>query len=198
MLVKPVVEMIHEQLLALVQPGDIVVDATVGNGNDTIFMARRIGTNGRVYAFDIQPHALARTEEWLKEEGLLDRVTLICEDHIYVAEHVPAIVKAAVFNLGYLPGGDRAITTSADHTLRAIAKLLPLLIPGGAVLIALYWGHPDGKKEKIALENYVRQLPASHFRVSETTFPNCHEAPICIVIEKLKQKGSGSNGNKSV
>ena len=98
----------RDTLLRAVQPEDTVVDATMGNGHDTLFLAEQVGPGGHVYAFDIQPEAVESTRKLLEEHGLSDRVTLLCRSHADLAEAVPAGVAAVVFNLGWLPG-------SRDH-----------------------------------------------------------------------------------
>lgn len=186
MLVQPVVDMIHTYLTQLVAPGDAVIDATAGNGHDTLFLADLVGNAGTVYAFDVQEIALTKTAQRLREAGLASRVATICDNHMRIPFYVKEPVKAAVFNLGYLPGGDHRITTQADDTVRAVAAALSLLAVDGAVLIALYGGHENGQAERAALQTYIRSLPVRDYRVAETSFPNCQKAPICIAIEKVR------------
>ena len=137
----------HFFLRERVRPGDTVVDATCGNGQDTIFLARLVGETGTVWGFDPQPEALAATRSLLAEEGVLHRVRLKQEGHERMAEFVGAPVMAAVFNLGYLPGGDRRFTTSPVTTIPALDAVLSLLQPGGIILVVLYTGHAGGEDE---------------------------------------------------
>ena len=89
--------------------GDVAVDFTMGNGNDTLFLSKTVGESGRVYAFDIQEAALLSTREHLISEGAPENYTLICASHHRVKEFVHEPVKVGMFNLGYLPGGDKRI-----------------------------------------------------------------------------------------
>ena len=114
-------------------PGSVVVDATMGNGRDTLFLAGAVGPAGRVYAFDIQPAALKATAALLAEAGLADRAQLIQADHSLLQQHLPGPVDAVMFNLGYLPGGDHSTITRPDSTRAALQAALSLLAPGGRV-----------------------------------------------------------------
>ena len=98
----------RDALLRAVQPGDTVVDATMGNGHDTLFLAEQVGPEGRVYAFDIQESAVESTRSLLEEHAMSGRVTLLCRSHAEMAETVPSGLAAAVFNLGWLPGGGQS------------------------------------------------------------------------------------------
>ena len=100
-----------EALERVIGPGDTAVDATMGNGHDTLTLCRLVGPAGRVYAFDVQRDAVERTRERLRDAGMLDRASLFCLGHECMAEVVKTPVTAVVFNLGWLPGGDHAVTT---------------------------------------------------------------------------------------
>ncbi len=135
----------------MLQPGEVAVDATVGNGHDTLFLAQQVGAQGHVYGFDIQEEALARTRRRLEEAGLRDRVTLLQMGHEHMAEAVPAAwhgrIGAVMFNLGYLPGGsDRTCITRPQTTVPALEAALRLLRPGGVLTVVAYRGHPGGPK----------------------------------------------------
>ena len=98
-------------LRQVVQPGDTVVDATLGNGHDTLMLCELVGETGRVIGFDIQPDAVERTRERLADAGMLSRCTLYAEGHEHLSERVTVPIRTATFNLGWLPGGDKRITT---------------------------------------------------------------------------------------
>ena len=116
-----------------VNPGAIVVDATMGNGYDTLWLAQQVGEEGKVYAFDIQEEALKRTFERLCENHVENRVRLICAGHETMREHISEPIDAAVFNLGWLPGTPHERTTRAETTVMAVNAALSLLKPGGAM-----------------------------------------------------------------
>lgn len=193
-LVRPVCEMVHREAEKLLCPGAVAIDGTMGNGEDTAFLCEAVGTNGKVYAFDVQDDAIRGTRRRLKNAGLLDRVVMIKDGHQNIRAYVKEAVDVAVFNLGYLPGGDHAITTLAPTTVRAIGECLALLKEEGAVLIGLYWGHQNGAAEKEAVEAFLTTLSPAHWAVAETRFPNREKAPLFIEIQKKRY----GHGNKSI
>jgi len=180
-----VVEISHDLLAGLVQPGDTVVDATAGKGGDTLFLADLVGESGRVFAFDLQQAALDVTGSRLAQLGQAHRVTLVCGSHDRLSELATGPLRAAVFNLGYLPGGDKRVVTQAETTLAAVRTCLGRLLPGGAVILAIYWGHPGGAEEKIALEAFAASLDKKRWMVVQLSFPNRQLAPQVMVIRKL-------------
>ena len=133
-------------------PGETVVDATAGNGNDTQFLAEHVGENGHVFAFDIQQEALDSTATRLGE--LNERVSLILDSHDNVEKYVDGQIGGAVFNLGYLPHSeDLSIVTKPDSTIKAIHTMLGMLKKGGIIAVSVYDGHEGGEK------NEMRFLP---------------------------------------
>lgn len=168
-----------------VQPGFRVVDATMGNGHDTLTLCRLVGDTGKVYAFDIQPQALENTSKLLHENHVAQRAELFCISHDRMAEHVPASVDAVVFNLGWLPGGNKQITTLLQTTKVAIAAALKLLRPLGLCIICVYPGHAEGSAERAYLSDMLQSLPPRSFNVLHSSFPNAGpDAPECYQIQK--------------
>ncbi len=141
----------HDRLREVVQPSDLLLDATAGNGHDTLFLANLVGPGGHVFAIDLQAEAIARTQARLEAVGLSDRVTLACGDHGQLRQILPVELhrrfKAVVFNLGYLPGGDHTTTTGPSTTLKALNDALHFLAPEGALSVLAYRGHPGGPEE---------------------------------------------------
>jgi len=171
----------------LVLPGDTVVDATAGNGRDTLWLARMVGQTGRVVALDIQQEALDRTGRLLKEHGLEGPVRLIRLDHSRMDSLELRDVKMVVYNLGYLPGGEKTLCTGADTTLASLSQALKLLIPGGVVCLTVYPGHPSGAGEARALEGFIRGLDQNAFDVVVLDFPNRkNHSPYPVIIQKLE------------
>ncbi len=175
----------HAYLDLVVKEGDTVVDATAGNGHDTLYLAQKVGPQGNVYAFDIQENALAQTAGLLREKKLSNRVTLIGESHSYISEHVKVPLAAAVYNLGYLPGGDHSIVTKSHTTCESIKQALALLMPGGLITVILYPGHPEGTREKEELIPFCESLAPAKYtalhmeRLNRQTMP-----PELLVIQK--------------
>ncbi len=176
----------REILERVVQPGDAVIDATMGNGHDTVFLCSSVGPSGRVYAFDIQEQAVISTSLLLRQENLAERARLFCCGHEHLDIHVPEPVRAAVFNLGWLPGGNHGITTRWETTRAAVCKALDLLLPGGVLVICAYPGHPEGDRERHELSTFLSSLSNRSFNVLHQVFLNAGPgAPECFVIQKL-------------
>ncbi|MDQ0245963.1 16S rRNA C1402 N4-methylase RsmH [Bacillus fengqiuensis] len=172
-----------------VNEGDIAVDATIGNGHDTVLLAELVGETGHVYGFDIQPQALENTKQKLEEQQLDDRVTLFHKSHSHLREVLPPIasqrVTGAIFNLGYLPGGDKNIVTKADSTIEAIDQLLDVMAPEGIIVLVIYHGHPEGALERDHLLQYVTGLDQQKVHVLQYRFMNQqNNPPFIIAIEK--------------
>jgi predicted methyltransferase len=176
----------HELLAQTVQPGDIVVDATVGNGHDTVKLAQLVGKTGKVYGFDIQKQAIEETKKKILLTGLADQVELHQTGH----EEMDMIVSeenlsAVVFNLGYLPKGDKSIITQPTTTLQAISHSLKRLKRSGIVLLMIYHGHEGGKEEKNAVIDFVQELPQQEYSVLQYGFINQKNSPpFLVAIEK--------------
>ncbi|MBO8170927.1 MAG: methyltransferase domain-containing protein [Bacillaceae bacterium] len=184
---KRITEMAHDLVRERVSEGDSVVDATVGNGHDTLFLAQLVGKTGKVYGFDIQPRALENTKRRLSEQGCSEQVTLILDGHEhldrYLVETTP--VRAVMFNLGYLPGSDKKVTTHGETTYLAVQKALPLLESGGILTLVVYWGHETGKLEKEYLESKLSCLDSGQFLVTRYEYLNKeHYPPFLITVEK--------------
>ena len=173
-------------LSRILQPGDSAVDATMGNGHDTLFLCSNVGPEGHVYAFDVQQQALDSTSALLMREGLSSRASLFCCGHQRMDEFVPEKVRAVVFNLGWLPGGDHHITTQWNTTKEAVLKALELLLPGGMLVICAYPGHAEGDRERRELLGLLSSLPNKTFNVLHQHFLNAGPgAPECFAVQKM-------------
>ena len=169
--------------------GRCVVDATAGNGNDTYYLAQRVGPSGKVHAFDIQPSALAQTWRRLATQGLHSRVCLHCRSHAQLQQALgwnerPALV---LFNLGYLPGASHQLTTTADSTLAAIEQAMQLVDRDGAVAIVVYRGHEQGRKEARKIADLVCGLDSQAWQAMRLELDN-HPAssPLVYLVEKTE------------
>ncbi|MBT8778922.1 class I SAM-dependent methyltransferase [Akkermansia muciniphila] len=158
----------HGWISSVVHPGDTVADATAGNGHDTVFLARLAGPAGHVHAFDVQEEAIRSTRERLEEAGLLTpSVHLHLASHDRLAELVSGPVKAIVFNLGYLPGGDKKTVTRTDSTLAALEQAAALIAPNGLLSVMCYPGHEGGDAEAEAVEAFLSRLPHHTWRTGK-------------------------------
>ncbi|GEB30856.1 MULTISPECIES: tRNA (mnm(5)s(2)U34)-methyltransferase [Brevibacillus] len=182
-----VLEVARKLIRERVQPGETVIDATMGNGNDTMFLAQLVQETGKVIAFDIQPQAIAKTKERLEREGLAERVELKLASHEEI-DRLDGQAGAIMFNLGYLPGGDKEITTQATSTIRAIQSGLQVLRPGGVMTVMIYWGHTAGEVEKEAVESFCQELSQLEFLVLKYQYVNQqNQAPFLLAIERRGQ-----------
>lgn len=158
----------HREIAALLQPGDLAIDATAGNGHDTLFLANLIGDTGQVLAFDIQRSAIDASLARITAAGFADRVTFVLGSHATLAEHADDGTCAAImFNLGYLPGGDHTQITRTAETLQALDAAVRGLKPGGILTIVCYPGHPGGDEESTAVVAWSEKHSATVFRHDE-------------------------------
>lgn len=171
-------------------PGDIAVDGTVGNGFDTVFLADLVGEEGHVYGFDIQQAAIDQTEKKLASEKVTERCTLFTAGHEQVTYRIPekhhGQIKAAIFNLGYLPGGDKSIITHFETTISSVEQLLDIMAPGGMIVLVIYHGHPGGAEERDHLLEYAAALSQHRAHVLQYQFINqVNDPPFILAIEKI-------------
>lgn len=191
MALKNAISFAQQLLKDHIKKGDTVVDATCGNGNDTLFLAGLVGTEGRVYGFDIQSEAIELTKEKLQKEKLqtnllFDHVKCIHDGHENLEKWVKEPVNGAMFNLGYLPASTKEMTTKPETTIKAIESLLSLLTLDGLITVVVYSGHDQGF-ESFHLEKYLQELPQKQYSVMKYQFINqIHYPPYLIVIEKKR------------
>ena len=160
----------HRALSRQLRPGDTAIDATAGNGHDTARLAELTSPGGSVFAIDIQPEALAATRRRLHAEGLGEVCTLICGNHAEeLAKLRPGLANraaAAVFNLGFLPGGDHTIRTRPDSTLAALDQAGELLRADGLLAVIAYRGHPGGAAEARAVSDWMLRAVSRGWRAN--------------------------------
>ena len=165
--------------------GGIAIDATMGNGHDTLWLCQLAGEKGKVYAFDIQKQAVDNTDRRLSEAGFRGRAVLFCAGHETMAEHVPERADAIVFNLGWLPGGEKSVTTHTATTLAAVSAAADMLAPSGVMTICIYPGHPEGTREKNALLDWAKKLDPKVFDVMLKTYLNQpNDPPLMLAVRR--------------
>lgn len=185
----------HQLIQTKLMAGAIAVDATVGNGNDTVFLAQQVAPTGWVYGFDIQPTAINNTREKLQQAGVLENTQLFLSSHVNMQQLIPAAqhghIVAIMFNLGYLPGADKQIITCTESTLVALNVAITLLASGGILTVLAYPGHVGGDHEAARVQQWQKALDQDCYkgtqydgqRPSATT-------PRLLVIEKLGVLGA--------
>lgn len=181
----------HQLIEEVLAPGDTALDGTAGNGHDTLFLAQLVGSRGRVYAFDLQEKAIAHTKMLLEANDAASQVRLFQRSHAELDQVIApdSLIKGALFNLGYLPGGDKTIITKKESTLAAIRTVLARLADGGRCVIVLYWGHSGGKEEKEAVLAFAAALPQVRYQAAVYQFINQQNTPpLLLCIEKNAKK----------
>lgn len=159
-----------------VKPGDWTLDGTAGNGHDTLFLVNLVGDAGKVFAFDVQQAALDKTLARLEATGVGHRCKFCLGGHEQLEKELPAAskgrLKASMFNFGYLPGGNKTITTKAKTSVEAIRCLFDYISPGGVISLHLYGGHGGGATETKALMALCSELPENEWRVAQYSIIN--------------------------
>ncbi len=154
----------HQHISALLLTGDIAIDATLGNGHDALFLMTLVAPSGQVFGFDIQLAALAATQA---NSAGATGLTLIHASHELMADNIPVqyhgYIKAIMFNLGYLPGGDKSIITQTESTLCALNAATALLAADGIMTIMAYPGHAGGDLEAEQIQRWCEQLDNAHY-----------------------------------
>ncbi len=194
--IQSVLEFAHSVVRESVSAGGVAVDATVGNGHDTLALAREVGPNGRVYGFDVQQEAIQETRRRLVEHECAGRVELLHAGHEDMERCLPAEVQGEVggvtFNLGYLPGSEHDLTTTPSTTLPALRSTLQFLRPGGVVTVVLYTGHEGGKEEAEAVDTWAAALPQDRYRALSYRFVNQkNDPPRLVVVQKRAPTADG-------
>lgn len=168
-----------------VQPGDICIDATMGNGNDTLLLSTLCGAAGHVFAFDIQELALTNTRKRLQDANAPHNYKLLLESHTNIDNYAePATVSCITFNLGYLPGGDHCKATHSSTSLEALSKSLVLLKKGGLISLCIYSGGDSGFDERDSVLEWLKTLDPHKYLVIRSDYynrPNNPPIPVLII-----------------
>ena len=176
---------VHHFLEDHVQPGDLCIDATMGNGNDTALLSKLAGETGRVVAFDIQQLALDNTKKKLEAGQCPDNWQLVLASHENMADYVAEdTVSCITFNLGYLPGGDHGKATMAKSSIAAIETGLRLLKKNGLMTVCIYSGGDSGFEEKDAVLAHLKELDGKNYLVIVSEYynrPNNPPIPVLII-----------------
>ena len=191
MSIHSVLDYVHVLVRQALDEGEVAVDATVGNGYDTLALARSVGSGGRVFGFDVQAEAIEQTRARLAPAEVDAAVSLVQDGHEEMERCLPeelvGRVGAVTFNLGYLPGSASDLTTTSETTIPALNTSLRVLRPGGVVTIVLYTGHEEGTREAEAVDAWAEGLPQERFHALSYRFVNQkNDPPRLIAVEKRK------------
>ncbi len=194
-----VLDFLSVLLTNCVKSGDTVIDGTAGNGYDTVTLSNFVGEKGIVYSFDIQEIAIEKSKKRLSENSPYNNVIFFNESHENIKHTIGKDVKinCAVFNLGFLPGGDKSITTHYHSSISAIENVVEMLDENGIVYIVVYWGHENGKLEKSALDTYIQVLDQKIYNCGRIEFVNQKNCPpILLFIQKRVEKKQIKNSKE--
>ncbi|MDQ7003026.1 MAG: class I SAM-dependent methyltransferase [Ghiorsea sp.] len=175
-------------LTECIREGNHVIDATLGNGFDTLFLAQQVGASGHVFGFDVQQQALTATQTLLQHQPC--QQSFFLSGHEAMAKHIPNAlhghIQAIMFNLGWLPNSDKNIITHADTTIAALEQSLALLSPSGRLSIMLYPGHQGGDTEAELVMTWLQATCSGEtgFTLQKTTVANRPKAPILLQIQQ--------------
>lgn len=155
-----------------IRSGDTVIDATLGNGHDALYLAQCVGAEGHVIGFDVQPLAIEKSRAKLEEAGFSNSI-FFCDSHDQMERFIDDyLIHGVVFNLGYLPKADKSLTTKWQTTKPAIETACRLIENGGFVSITTYPGHTEGHEEDLEIAKLLTLLNQSEFQVSKYEFIN--------------------------
>lgn len=184
---KPI-DLAHQLMGNLIKPSDKVVDATLGNGHDALFLARLVGETGRVFGFDIQQESIESSTQRMMENGMTNYEFYLTGHErmreVISQENLP--LAAVMFNLGYLPHADKSIITKEQTTMIALESALYMLRVGGLISIMCYPGHEGGDSESLAISEWANKLPREHCRVARYALHNAmNNPPFLLLLEKV-------------
>lgn len=174
----------------LLLPGDTVIDATCGHGKDTLKLAEMVikEKKGAIFAYDIQPEALESAKEYLSQQlskEQFDQIHFHLKCHSLIKEDFQSeTIKLIVYNLGYLPGGNKMHTTQSQTTLESLQQSLDLIIPGGAISITCYPGHPEGLIEEQSIIDFVATLSKQQWSCCYHQWLNRKNGPSLLFLQK--------------
>ena len=183
--VSNVINLVQQSILSALARAKVIVDATAGNGNDTLFLAENSPEQAKIYAFDIQQAALEHTRA--KTAAYASRIEYILASHAEIAKQVPGSIDAAMFNLGYLPGEEHKVTTVKESTRMAVEQVLNKLSINGVCIIVAYPGHEAGAQEAMMLEELLGNLPRRDYTVGCYRLLNHRQtAPYAYIVERVQ------------
>lgn len=180
---KKIAMIAHDILKEYIKEDSICADFTVGQGNDTVFLAS-CTPKGKVYGFDIQEEAIIQTKEKLLKLDL-QHVSLALASHEQLTSYIKEPLDAGIFNFGFLPHGNPAITTMCESSVRAVTLAFQQLKIHGVLVLVLYPGHEEGKRELEQLTNWCKQLDTHIASILQVSMLHKPQAPQIYAIEKL-------------
>ncbi len=189
-------DLAHHYWSHIVHIGDSVIDATCGKGFDTLKLCQLSLSvdKGKVYGFDIQAEAIETTKHYLQANlspEIYRNIFLKKHCHSTFPEEIsPESIKLIVYNLGYLPGGDKQKTTESETTLQSLQKGEHLIIPGGVISMTFYPGHEEGANEKSRILSYISKLSPKEWSCCHHQWVNRKDSPSLLILQKRIEANS--------
>ena len=178
-------EQAHQEIKKFLKPGDRVIDATAGNGYDTQFLANLVGSEGVVFAFDIQKESIEESSRLIENAGLSNQVIFLHSCHSKISITLPdeliGTIRVVTFNLGYLPGGNKELITKPETTLSALIQAYDYLTEDGIISLIVYRGHPGGQDEYDQLEKLMKK---KNWAFEKSTGNQSDDCPVLFLIRK--------------
>jgi len=186
-MIRQLTDFIHFIWSGYIFEGMKVLDATVGNGQDAEFICNKIGETGTLEGLDLQNIAIEKSRERLTKLGL-SNFNLVCKDHSEIDTlYLPDSFDMIVYNLGYLPSADKAITTTVQKTEMSLKAALNLIKVGGLVSVTVYPGHEEGRFESHWIQSWSQSLNPKVYHVMKLAYLNQSDgSPYLLLIERKK------------
>lgn len=180
------VEFSHWILNNYLENNKVLIDATCGNGKDTLFLADKLDNDGKLYAFDIQEKAIKNTKSIIEENNYNIQIDYINDGHENIDNYVDEEIDGIIYNLGFLPGSDKDIKTKKDTTIESLKKSLDFLVEGGLIVVVIYSEHEGGREEKEAVLNFSEKLDYKKYNVLHYHFINQKKTPPEVIAIKKR------------
>lgn len=182
---KRIIPFAHDLVKDYISKGSIVIDATCGNGNDSLYIAQLLYNTGHLYCFDIQQKAIDNTNHLLSSNNF-NNFTMIKDSHVNFNKYIEKDVQLIIYNLGYLPNDNKKITTKFDTTIQSLKVGLEILIQNGIIILVIYPGHTEGAIEADEIEKFVSNLTVKKYDVIKYKILNADKSPYVIAIKKKR------------
>lgn len=180
------VEFSHWLFNNYLENNNILIDATCGNGKDTLFFAKTLDSQGKIYAFDIQKEAIKNTKNRIEEKEFNINIEYINDGHENIDKYVDENVNGIIYNLGFLPGSEKNIKTEKETTITSLNKSLDILANGGLIVVVIYSEHEGGSEEKKAVLDFASNLNYKKYNVLHYHFINQKKTPPEVIAIKKR------------
>ena len=181
-------DLTHRFWEKILKDGDTVIDATCGNGKDSLTLAKLLSNkkDTLLFCLDIQSKAIENTKALLAQEipSALSSTHFILGSHEHLPHTYPREPNLIIYNLGYLPGFDKTIKTDASSTLKSVSNALEIISLGGVICITCYPGHSEGKIEQEVLLAFLSSLDPKYWSFSFTSWNNRNASPSLLLIQR--------------